>query len=408
MFNDCVRRGGSAHWSFARLLRALLFSAIVAGCASRAENVLTPLSPEALASARGASRVEMLVATTRLAAPQTPGEMYSGERAPVLTYADIAISIPPDASRTIGEVQWPQRLPADPARDFVTVKANVVDRGKMMTRLREEARQNGGRVLLFVHGFNNKFEDAVMRFAQIAHDSGARAASMLFTWPSRGKLLAYGYDHESANYSRDSLESVLDMLSAEPAVREVSVLAHSMGNWVTLEALRQSAIRRGRVPSKVQNVMLASPDVDVDVFRTQIASLGASRPNLTLFVSQDDTALRVSRRVWGSVPRIGAVNPEMEPYRSEFLANRITVLDLTKVSTEGSLNHDKFATSPEIVRLIGGRLVAGQQINDGKVTLGEGVHLLAADTASTIGGVVGGIVSAPVKLLEGKKPIDLE
>jgi len=28
-----------------------------------------------------------------------------------------------------------------------------------------------GKVLIFVHGFNNRFDDAVYRFAQIVHDS---------------------------------------------------------------------------------------------------------------------------------------------------------------------------------------------------------------------------------------------
>ena len=65
----------------------------------------------------------------------------------------------------------------------------------------------------------------------------------MFTWPSRGSVWAYGYDRESANYSRDALERLLQFLSKDPAVGEISVLAHSMGNWVALEALRQMAIR---------------------------------------------------------------------------------------------------------------------------------------------------------------------
>ncbi len=62
--------------------------------------------------------------------------------------------------------------------------------------------------LVFVHGFNNKFEDAVFRFAQIVHDSGAEVAPVLFTWPSKGSVLAYGYDRESTNFSRNGLETV--------------------------------------------------------------------------------------------------------------------------------------------------------------------------------------------------------
>ena len=54
-----------------------------------------------------------------------------------------------------------------------------------------------GQVLVFIHGFNDRFEDAVFRFAQVVHDSDAPVVPVLFTWPSRGSVLAYGYDRES-------------------------------------------------------------------------------------------------------------------------------------------------------------------------------------------------------------------
>ena len=89
----------------------------------------------------------------------------------------------------------------------------------------------GRRVIVFIHGFNNRFDDAVYRFAQIVHDSEVKAVPVMFTWPSRGSVWAYGYDRESTNYSRDALEQLLQVLSKDPSVGEVSVLAHSMGNW---------------------------------------------------------------------------------------------------------------------------------------------------------------------------------
>ncbi|MGO8388816.1 alpha/beta hydrolase, partial [Rhizobium johnstonii] len=87
---------------------------------------------------------------------------------------------------------------------------------------------------------------------------------VLVTWPSRGILLAYGYDSESTNYTRNALETLFQYLARDPEVNEVSILAHSMGNWLALEALRQMAILNGHLPAKFENVMLASPDVDVD------------------------------------------------------------------------------------------------------------------------------------------------
>ena len=283
-------------------------------------------------AAEGASRVSVLAVGTRARSTTDPGEMFSGERGDGLSYAMVNVSIPPDPVRTFGEVQWPASVPGDPHRDFVTVAADYLDKPSFVAEIRKLAKQTGYReVLLFVHGYNNRFDDAVYRFAQIVHDTKAPVIPVLFTWPSRGEVLAYTYDRESANYSRDALEEVIDALAVNPNVREISVLAHSMGNWVTLEALRQKSIRTGKIADKVRNVMLAAPDVDVDVFRTQIQRMGTARPQFTLFVSQDDRALRLSEHIWGDVPRLGQIDPRQEPYRSELEKQRISVIDMTRL-----------------------------------------------------------------------------
>jgi esterase/lipase superfamily enzyme len=232
----------------------------------------------------------------------------------------------------------------DPRRDFVTVSANYLDQKTFNAALAATTKQAGhGKVLVFVHGFNNRFDDAVYRFAQIAHDSRAQAIPVLFTSPSRGEveLRAYTYDRDSATYSREALEQLLDTLARHPSVTEVTVLAHFMGNWVTLEALRSMSIRTGRIGEKIKNVMLVAPDVDVDIFRTQIVKMGTARPQFELFVSQDDKALGLSKFIWGGVPRLGEVDPNAEPYRSEFEQQRIIVFDLTKLRSPGDDAHDR-------------------------------------------------------------------
>src|SRR5262249_62147244 len=120
--------------------------------------------------------------------------------------------------------------------------------------------------LLFFQGLNNRFGGAVYGWAQIVHDSRVPAIPVLFSWPSRGevRLVAYAYDRESASYSRTALEQLLDSLSANPNVNEITVLAHSMGCVVTLGALR--AIQSRRFGDKVKNGLLVAPDVAVNDF----------------------------------------------------------------------------------------------------------------------------------------------
>lgn len=382
------------HWLHLPLVVSVSLTLLTA-CAGRPTGVLEPVP-----ASPSASQVEMLVATTRDRA-ETPGEMFSGERARTPRFADITVSIPPETVRKVGEVAWPRRLPANPATDFATLKANEIDRDAAENWLGSRARKNPDRsVLVFIHGFNNHFEDAVFRFAQIVHDSGTRSVPVLATWPSRGSLLAYGYDRESTNYTRNAVEDLLQQLGRDPDIKEVSILAHSMGNWLALESLRQLAIRNGGLPKKFKNVMLAAPDVDVDVFGSQIADMGKQRPHFTLFVSRDDRALAVSRRIWGNVSRLGAIDPEQSPYREELAANAITVIDLTKVKAGDNLHHSKFAESPEIVQLIGSRLSGGQTLTDSRMGLGDHVVTATAGVAHTLGTAAGLVLAAPVAVVD--------
>ncbi|MBD9624903.1 alpha/beta hydrolase [Ensifer sp. ENS06] len=383
--------------STGRLQRLILFClplVIITGCGGHPKGVLTPIAE----TSADASRVDMLITTTR-GRSETPGEMFTGERARAPTFADITVSIPP--KRKVGDVAWPKKLPPNPATDFATLKGNELTKDEAKAWLNASVRKSPDRsVLVFIHGFNNRFEDSVYRFAQIVHDSGVKSAPVLVTWPSRGSLLAYGYDRESTNYTRNALESLFQYLAADKEVKEVSILAHSMGNWLTLEALRQMAIRNDRLPAKFKNVMLAAPDVDVDVFRSQIEDMGDTHPQFTLFVSQDDRALAFSRRVWGDIPRLGSIDPEQAPYKQELADNDITVIDLTKVKAGDSMHHGKFAESPQVVQLIGARISDGQTLTDSKMGLGD--HLIAGTTgaASAAGSAAGLILAAPVAVVD--------
>lgn len=169
-------------------------------------------------------------------------------------------------------------------------------------------------------------------------------------------------------------------------VGDITIMAHSMGSWLVVEALRQMAIRDGRVAPKISNVVLASPDIDVQVFRKQWLEQGPHRPQLTLFVSQDDKALDMSRLIGGDVDRLGQINPAAEPYRSELEKAGVTVLDLTALKGGDPLNHGKFAERPEVVRLLGERLVAGQVIAESKNGIANQLGTVGAGAAQTVEG----------------------
>lgn len=369
------------------LLAAL---ALLAGCGGRSEESLLVVERPA----GGTPPVDMMVVTTRECVPD-PGRLFNGERGNTIVNTELKVSIPP-VERKPGEVIWPTHTPPDPAREFA-----VVDR---RDHTPESARnwfraQGTGRALIFVHGFNTRYDDAVFRFAQFVRDSGTTFTPVLFTWPSRGKLVAYNYDRESTNYSRDAFEALLTSAAADPSVKEISILAHSMGTWLTMETLRQMAIRDGRLPAKLHDVILASPDIDGDVFQRQLARIPQPRPRISLFVSRDDRALDVSRLIAGDVDRVGQIDPSVEPWKSMPTKENVHPFDLTATDSVDRLRHGRFADG-DIARMIGLKLIAGQSISDQRIGLGERVGGMVSGTLGAVGSTAGAVVAAPLSVID--------
>ncbi|MBB3542905.1 alpha/beta hydrolase [Rhizobium sp. BK399] len=363
-----------------RLIPLLLLLSVT-GC-GHPDGVMTPIPLPA--SSSPISKVAMLVATTR-ESPGDPATLFNG-------------SLPP--KREPGTVQGPRRLPPDPATDFAVTEVQQID-----TIAKERAwlaqHVDGGHALVFIHGFDNTYEDSVFRPVQIVHDSKMQATPVLFTWPTRGEITAYQHYKESTNYSRTGLEQAHRTLAADPNVKDITIMAPSMGTWLAMKSLRQMGIRGGQVNTKIDKVILASPDIDIQVIAKQFMEMGEPRPKFTIFVSQDDKALAVSSFITGHVSRLGAINPAEEPYRFELEKADITAIDRTKVKTEDGLNHAKFAeSSPEIVQLIGQRLMTGQTLTGSNVTLGQGITAVVGGTVSSVGTVAATAVAAPAMIIE--------
>jgi esterase/lipase superfamily enzyme len=174
---------------------------------------------------------------------------------------------------------------------------------------------------------------------------------VLFSWASGARTTDYVYDKESASAARDQLEVTLRMLEQSGA-RRIDIVAHSLGTWVTMETLRQMAITGDRdLGGKLGDVVLASPDIDVDVFKSQMRRYGKPDKPFILLLSDDDRALRLSGLIAGSRPRVGDYKDA-----ADLASYGVTVVDLSKVKGSDSFNHTKFADNPALVKMIGQRL----------------------------------------------------
>lgn len=336
-----------------RLPYALMLAAtLLAGC-SRPPELIGVDNPELpSASVPELHRHKVFIATTRQAT-EVVGTFFSAQRAPELGLASVVSTVPP--THKVGEVERPKELPPDPRTEFTIVEPVVyrTDDAFVAELNRELARRPPGqrRLLLFVHGYNNTASDAILRLTQFVEDTSYQGVPVLMTWASAASTVRYVYDMNSALIARGRLKEISDLMVSANA-ESVDIFAHSMGTLLTMEGLvdAQKAGTLGKRQT-INNIVLASPDIDIDLFRTQIAQLPPEiRRKIYLLVSRDDRALLASRRIAGGVPRVGAT----EAAKLEGLG--VTVIDLSQIHDSASGSHSKFSGSPEVVQLIGAGL----------------------------------------------------
>lgn len=201
-------------------------------------------------------------------------------------------------------------------------------------------------VLIYVHGFNQSFEQAALDAARLSDGVKFRGETILFTWPSRSALLDYIYDRESAMWSRDALESMLSELIRHPAVNNVHLVAHSMGTMLSVEALRQIHARMGEAAAlKIGAIVLASPDIDIDVFSSSVKRIGGLAQRITVLTAANDRALGIVNKLAGGIARVGTTE------KAQLEALGLRVIDASQFGGSG-INHDLFLSNEEVRRQV--------------------------------------------------------
>lgn len=313
-----------------------LFVLMLSACTPRGAIVLAP------EAAQVGEVLSVFVGTTRGQSPETG---FDGSRSEALSFGRYDVSIPPD--RKPGEISWPPaRGKANPRTDFLTVaKEDFKTAPAFRADLSRAISSHGGEAVIFVHGFNNTFAEGTYRIAQMAHDLELPGAVVHYSWPSAAEPLGYAYDRDSALFARDGLERLIGDIRKAGAGR-IILVAHSMGSALTMETLRQMAIRGdGHTMSSIRGVILISPDIDVDVFRAQAISIGKLPQPFMVFTSKRDRVLGLSARLSGQTDRLGTLTD-----LSRVADLQITLLDTGAFSS--GAGHFNVGNSPALLRLL--------------------------------------------------------
>ena len=322
-------------WSLSRIgILVLLLGVPLAGCAGLAETA--PLR----STANGLSPIEaqptLSVVTTRRPTDGAAAEPWFGsDRGTKMSMAQVRLASPAQAGR------------------FSLAATGLVDWRISQVNMVPSLSLGEGDVLLYIHGFNQSFETAALDAARLADGLRFSGETVLFSWPSHNKLFDYIADRESATWSRDALETTLESLITRPGPGRVNIVAHSMGAMLAVEGLRQVYAKHGpQLADRMGAVILAAPDLDIDVFSSSIARMRPLADRITVITSNDDRALAVVTSLSGG-PRVGRVQ------KAKLEAQGLKVVD-TSGAGWGIINHDLFLSNAGVRKVIARAIEVGK------------------------------------------------
>ena len=107
----------------------------------------------------------------------------------------------------------------------------------------------------------------------------------------------------------------------------------------------------------MNEIILAAPDVDRDVFANVASNIKQYGRGVTLYCSANDRAMSAARSVAGGIPRAGDV-----PTDGPIVIAGIDTIDVTQTSTDVlALNHSTYAERSALLNDIALLLLTGER-----------------------------------------------
>lgn len=291
----------------------------------------------------------MYYATDRSETKGSKGVQYGTTRTEIpeggdsLHYGIVTVSIPPN--HETGKLEsgtkfllW--KFKDNPSKHVVRGEISLLSKDNLMRSLAQSVLNvDRHEVFVFIHGYNTSFDDAARRTAQLAFDLQLKAVPVMYSWPSAVATPRYETDAANAEWTLPHLRAFLEDIVRTSGATKIHILAHSMGGWVLSHAVERMALTDRKV---FYNVILAAPDIDADVFKTQIVpAMSKAARHVTIYASEKDKALRLSKGIhqYARLGQAGVSGSAMTDFDT---------IDATGVPTDW-LGHSYFAASRQVI-----------------------------------------------------------
>lgn len=286
--------------------------------------------------------VDVLYGTDRALEPKAIlEERYTGRR-DKLKFGVAQVSIP--HSHVFGEVERPffdsnEKI----GEDVVITQLYDIEKKRFVELLKLKlGKVEETDMLVFIHGYNVTFAQAVRQTAQLSYDLRFKGVPLTYSWTSQGGVAQYHKDEASVMYTVPKLVAFLQEVIRNRGDAKIHILAHSMGTRALANALKDISYLYDTPQFK--NVILAAADIDSEVFESNLYSkIIKTTQKMTIYTSSEDKALQASN-ILHDGKRLGEGGENISVFKD------IVTIDASGVDTSFvGLGHSYFAQKELLV-----------------------------------------------------------
>jgi esterase/lipase superfamily enzyme len=206
-----------------------------------------------------------------------------------------------------------------------------ISKGRFDPQAQADLSNSGRNVLIFLHGFDNSFENAITRaafnqqwFAQ-AGTAAADTTMIAFSWPSLGKLISFpvpweDYFHDQTVAGQSGAHIMNFFANLEPIIKSVRakhlrvfLLVHSMGHWALQAAIESWFVHGNGATPLFDETFLAAGDERYDSFSMpfpgRLSGLRKLTARTSIYHSTEDEVLDASALLNLGAQRLGQEGP---------------------------------------------------------------------------------------------------
>jgi esterase/lipase superfamily enzyme len=250
---------------------------------------------------------------------------------------------------------------------------NTIRQGQFSDSAKGDLSDPGRNLLVFVHGFDNTFENAITRAAfnqQWLEQSGVPAAStavVAFAWPSAGKLIGIpfpdsAYRSDQTRAGQSGLHLMTFFANLQPLIdaargrgNRVFLLAHSMGNWALQAAVEGWFVHGNGDAFLFDQAFLAAADEVYNTFEFaplgRLSGLSRLAKRITIYSSTRDDVLKLSMAVNLGAQRLGQDGPHDRSDPTRFPPATYRMVDcsgFTDYAFDLASSHQYYRRSPTV------------------------------------------------------------